>query len=109
MSAPFMRTSLVLCAAILVLAACGSSHSSGGSGNTVTLRSSELAVTIQKAPFHIAVADARGPLLAETTATDRGSLAYWRGDVEQHVVRASAPPTRDGDRVTFEVETTEGA
>lgn len=91
-----------------LLTACGGSHSQSDYGATVELRTSELTVTVQKAPFSIAVADRRGALLAEASDADQGSLAYWRGADAQHLVRTSVPYQRDGARVTFDVETTEG-
>jgi alpha-D-xyloside xylohydrolase len=99
-------------AAILVLhaalAACGSSHGNSDTGPTVELRTGELTIRIEKDPFTISVADRRGALLAEAPAADQGSLVYWRGEVEHHVVRAAAPAARLGDRISFEVETSEG-
>jgi alpha-D-xyloside xylohydrolase len=90
------------------LAACGSSHSGSNGGATVALRTAELTVTVRKAPFSIAVADRRGMLLAEAAGADQGTLTYWRGAVEHHLVRTTAPVRREGDRVTFDVETSEG-
>jgi alpha-D-xyloside xylohydrolase len=105
-----MRMPLPLLAATIALAgtltACGSSHSdSSDQGATVTLRTGELTVTISKDPFGLAFADRRGALLDEVP----GSLAYWRDGVEQHVLRTTAPFQRDGDRITFVVQTSEGA
>ena len=99
-------------AAILVLhaalAACGSSPSDSDTGSTVELRTGELTIRVEKDPFAISVADRRGVLLAEAAEADQGSLVYWRGEVEHHVVRATAPPVRQGDRISFAVETSEG-
>jgi alpha-glucosidase (family GH31 glycosyl hydrolase) len=89
--------------------ACGSSHSTTGNERTVTLRAGELTVRVQKAPFGISVTDPRGTLLAEAPTMEHGSLTYWRGDREYHLVRARGTHTRSGDRVTFEVETSEAA
>jgi hypothetical protein len=83
-----------------LLAACGSSHSQSDHSATVELRTSELTVTVRKAPFNIAIADSRGALLAEASNGDQGSLAYWRGADAQHVVQASDPYRRDADRVS---------
>src|SRR5262245_1712663 len=92
----------------IVLAACGSSHSNRDSGATVTLRTGELTVTVDKEPFSISVSDRRGVLLAEAPAIEHGSLTYRRGDSQFYLQRSRTPPTRSGDRVTFEVETSEG-
>jgi alpha-D-xyloside xylohydrolase len=92
-----------------LLAACGGSHSNGNGGSTVTLQSSELTVTVHRSPFSIAIADRRGTLLAEAGGADAGALTYWRGENQYHVVDATAPVRRDGDRATFDVETSEGA
>src|SRR5262245_22429392 len=91
------------------LAACGSSHTLPDDGSTVELRSDEITVVVQKDPFRIAVTDRRGALLEEAPEAEQGSLGYWRGADEFRVVRASGPAMRDGDRLTFDVETTEGA
>jgi hypothetical protein len=106
-----MRRSPLLLAAVLAAfgftAACGSSHTSS-TGGTAELRTGELKVTVQKAPFAITVADAHGALLAEAVDPDQGSLAYWRDGTEYRVVRAGAPD-RQPNRLTFTAETTEGA
>src|SRR4030095_14878457 len=90
------------------LTACGSSHSTGDTGTT-TLSTGELTVKVRNDPFSIAVNDRRGVLLAEAPAIEHGSLTYWRGDSQFYLLRARTPPARSGDRVTFEVETSEAA
>ena len=107
MHTPPQRLAAIL-ALLGALVGCGDSHTSSDTGASVELRTPELTVVVQKAPFTISVTDSRGTFLAEAPAADRGSLTYWRGDAEQHVVRAGAVPARSADRVVFAVETTEG-
>jgi alpha-glucosidase (family GH31 glycosyl hydrolase) len=107
-----MRIAFRKLAAILILLggvdACGSSHTPPSDGSTVELRSDEITVAVQKDPFRISVRDSRGALLDEASDAEQGSLAYWRGDSEFRVVRAAGPTQRDGNRLTFDVETSEG-
>jgi alpha-glucosidase (family GH31 glycosyl hydrolase) len=98
----------VILALHAALAGCGSSHGSSDTASTVELSTGELTIRVAKDPFAISVADRRGDLLAEAPDADRGSLVYWRGDSEHHVVRATASPVRRGDRISFAVETSEG-
>src|SRR4029453_8886433 len=107
MRIPWSRRAASLVLHIL-LAACGSSHSTGDNGTT-TLRTGALTVTVHHDPFSIAVSDRRGLLLAEAPAMEHGSLTYWRTDGQFYLLRSRTPPVRSGDRVTFEVETSEAA
>ncbi|MGH7785486.1 MAG: TIM-barrel domain-containing protein [Candidatus Binatia bacterium] len=77
-------------------------------GATVTLVTPELTVTVQKSPFAITVDDAGGTLLAEAPGVAQGALAYWRGPTQYLVTQTTAAPLRSGDRVSFDVETSEG-
>ena len=108
MQKPVLTIALV--ALLPALAACGGSHSdSSETASAVTLRSAGLTVTVGKDPFTISIANRGGTLLAEAPAVAVGSLTYWRAEAEEHLLRALAPFARDGGRVTFTVETSEGA
>lgn len=108
-----MRTSprsIAILALLAAVADCGGSHAhTSDTGATVTLRSAELTVTVDRDPFSISIANRDGVLLAEAPAASAGALVYWRAGVEQHLVRTTAPIERDGARVAFTVETTEGS
>ena len=106
------KTWLVL-TALLAAALARSAHATtltdSDLGTAVELETPELRVTVQKSPFHIAVETAgASPLLDEAPDVAQGSLAYFRGPTEYRVTQLGDPYTRVGDRVEFDVETTEG-